>query len=37
MKKELQKIENSLVEQAWEKAKKVWTNGQKELDEEVDE
>ena len=32
-KREMQRIENQLVEQAWERAKKVWTNGSKELDE----
>lgn len=31
--KEMQKLENQLVEQAWEKAKKVWSNASKELDE----
>lgn len=32
-KRELQRIENQLVEQAWERAKKVWNNGSKELNE----
>lgn len=32
-KRELQKIENQLVDQAWEKAKKVWTNSSKDIDE----
>lgn len=32
-KKEMQKIENEMVEQAWEKAKKVWANASKDLDE----
>ena len=32
-KKEMQKIENEMVEKAWEKAQKVWTNALKELDE----
>ena len=27
----MQRIENQLVEQAWERAKKVWTNASKEL------
>lgn len=31
--KEMQKLENQLVEQAWEKAKKVWANASKELDD----
>lgn len=31
-KREMQKLENQLVDQAWEKAKKVWANGSKELD-----
>lgn len=31
--KEIQKLENELVERAWDKAQKVWTNGSKELDE----
>ena len=31
-KKEIQKLENQLVEQAWQKAQKVWANGSKELD-----
>ena len=30
-KKEIQKLENQLVEHAWEKAKKVWDNASKEL------
>lgn len=33
MKREMQRIENQLVEQAWDRAKKVWVNGSKELDE----
>lgn len=32
-KKEMQKIENETVEKAWEKAKKVWDNAYKRLDE----
>lgn len=32
-KREMQKLENQLVEQAWKKAQKVWTNASKELDE----
>ena len=32
-KKEMQKLENQLVEQAWEKAKKVWANASKDHDE----
>ena len=32
-KREMQKLENQLVEQAWEKAKKVWANAPKRLDE----
>ena len=32
-KRELQRIENQLVEQAWERAKKVCNNGSKELNE----
>lgn len=32
-KREIQRLENQLVEQAWERAKKVWVNGSKELDE----
>ena len=34
-KREMQRIENQLVEQAWERAKKVWNNVSKELDEVV--
>ena len=29
----MQKLENQLVEHAWEKAKKVWSNASKELDD----
>lgn len=32
-KREMQRIENQLVEQAWDRAKKVWVNSSKELDE----
>ena len=32
-KREMQKLENQLVEQALEKAKKVWTNALKDIDE----
>lgn len=32
-KKEIQKLENQLIENAWKKAHKVWANGSKELDE----
>lgn len=32
-KRELQKLENQLVENAWNKAQKVWANASKELDE----
>lgn len=32
-KKEMQKLENQLVENDWEKAKKVWTNATKRIDE----
>lgn len=32
-KREMQKLENQLVEQAWEKAKKVWANALKDLGE----
>ena len=32
-KKEMQKLENQLVEKAWEKAKKVFTNASKDLDD----
>lgn len=32
-KREMQRIENQLVEQAWDRAKKVWVNASKELDE----
>ena len=32
-KREIQKLENQLVEKAWEKAKKVWTNSSKDIDE----
>lgn len=31
-KKEIQKLENQLVEHAWQKAQKVWANGSIELD-----
>lgn len=31
-KKEMQKIENEMVEKAWEKAQKVWIKGRAELD-----
>ncbi len=31
-KKEMQKIENEMVENAWEKAKKVWIQGRKEVE-----
>lgn len=31
-KKEMQKIENEMVENAWEKAQKVWIKGRKEVD-----
>lgn len=31
-KKEIKKLENELVEKAWEKAQKVWAIGQKEID-----
>lgn len=34
-KRELQRIENHTVEQAWERATKVWVNAPKELDEVV--
>lgn len=34
-KRELQRIENQLAVQAWERAKKVWNNASKELDEAV--
>ena len=32
-KREIQKLENQLVEQAWQKAQKVWANASKELDD----
>lgn len=32
-KKEMQKIDNEMVENAWSKAKKVWNNATKRLDE----
>lgn len=32
-KKEIQKLENEMVERAWDKAQKVWANASKELDE----
>ena len=32
-KKEMQKLENQLVENAWQKAQKVWANASKEFDE----
>lgn len=32
-KKEIQKLENQLVEQAWQKAQKVWLNATKRIDE----
>lgn len=34
-KREMQKLENQLVENAWEKAKKVWDNAHKRQDEFV--
>lgn len=34
-KREMQRIENQLVEQDWERAKKVWNNVSKELEEVV--
>lgn len=32
-KKEIQKLENEMVERAWDKSQKVWANASKELDE----